>query len=871
MRKILSYLIIFLIISLIGHSYSIYRFIYDGVLFTGPNDGMEQMIPIQLYLFDQWSQGHWFYATDFGLGGDFFQDLAYYFSTNILFIINVIVIHIIQLFVDLNTDMPMFWMINAIIISIIKATIAMFATWMYAKYITRNQLVSILGAALFVISPLYFRFTVYWPFFSDIFIWLPLLLLSIELFLRQKKLSLFIIVVALSLINNFYFGYYQLLTGLIYFAFRIIFQHRNDIARRFESISKLSVAALLGLGCSLFIFFHSIQGFLGNRRTSYDVKNDWIEPLNVDNNIFYDNYLIVILFVVIQALLSFKLYKHYYYRLFTIFTWLAIIATFFPIGDQVFNGFSAPQKRWHYLLAFTTAILIAQYIKYFSTQSIKWYIVTSVIALAIVFGSAYEADHTVAWVWFTPIVCLCGLFVLIMKSPIDRRRVLGLYSLSVFMLAILVTFVFIKYQIYFEDHQERANTYEVKASMYDTPQQRRLVKQMDQHKAADERIDWRVNEQDNTPMYQHFKGLSLYSSIFDHHILDTYYDDLKINLKEESVSRYQSTNARQNIDSLWSVKYLMLKDDQQGVPAHFSKKAEEGQYRIYENDYNLNGVRISDHIYNEATLAQPIDREHAMLDGIVMANEGKNYTHNAPNLLKQLDVTTENINFEDSKSYKAESDINQQRHINVTQDAGTIKLSLPQSLREKYKDFYLELKVKRGEPDSNYTVGINDYENHRLFNGSTYKTGIHRQLYRAQPDENGNISITLSPQGGFDVTLKGLYGEDYSRLLAAHQRDNLKYHYTDINNGVKIQLGDHQKGMAAVNIPYRKGMTAYIDGNKIEPTRVNYMMTGVPVKQDTRTITIKYRPPYWYTMIIVSMISIILSIWFVRKNKNSHD
>ena len=157
MRKILSYLII----SLIGHSYSIYRFIYDGVLFTGPNDGMEQMIPIQMYLYNQWSQGHWFYATDFGLGGDFFQDLAYYFSTNILFIINVLVIHVIQLFVDLNTDMPMFWMINAIIISIIKATIAMFATWMYAKYLTRNQWVSVLGAALFVISPLYFRFTVY--------------------------------------------------------------------------------------------------------------------------------------------------------------------------------------------------------------------------------------------------------------------------------------------------------------------------------------------------------------------------------------------------------------------------------------------------------------------------------------------------------------------------------------------------------------------------------------------------------------------------------------------------------------------------------------------------------------------------------------
>ena len=40
-------------------------------LFTGPNDGIEQMIPMQMYLYDKWSQGQFFYATDFGLGGDF--------------------------------------------------------------------------------------------------------------------------------------------------------------------------------------------------------------------------------------------------------------------------------------------------------------------------------------------------------------------------------------------------------------------------------------------------------------------------------------------------------------------------------------------------------------------------------------------------------------------------------------------------------------------------------------------------------------------------------------------------------------------------------------------------------------------------------
>src|SRR5699024_8546566 len=211
MKRMLFYILLCFILAIIGHGYVIYRFINDGVLFTGPNDGMEQMIPMQMYLYDKWSHGQWFYVTDFGLGGDFFTDLSYYFSTNILFMINVLFIFIIKLVVNLNTQDIMFWMTNAIVISVFKSTLAMLATFGFVRYITHSRSIALLSSYLFVISPLYFRFTVYWPFFSDIFILLPLLLWSIELFLQKEKKAMFIIVVTVSLVNNFYFAYYQLI------------------------------------------------------------------------------------------------------------------------------------------------------------------------------------------------------------------------------------------------------------------------------------------------------------------------------------------------------------------------------------------------------------------------------------------------------------------------------------------------------------------------------------------------------------------------------------------------------------------------------------------------------------------------------------
>ena len=117
--------------------------------------------------------------------------------------------------------------------------------------------------------------------------------------------------------------------------------------------------------------------------------------------------------------------------------------------------------------------------------------------------------------------------VLIIKDRTYRFKLGYLYSVSIILLSILVSIVFIKIKFTIKI-TDRGNTFYINSSLYSSDLQRALVQEMNQNKHEDERIDWRVNEQDNTPMYQHFKGLSLYSSIFHHNILDYYYDALKL-------------------------------------------------------------------------------------------------------------------------------------------------------------------------------------------------------------------------------------------------------------------------------------------------------------------------------------------------------
>ena len=96
--------------------------------------------------------------------------------------------------------------------------------------------------------------------------------------------------------------------------------------------------------------------------------------------------------------------------------------------------------------------------------------------------SAWIYDDFVAWLWFTPIVCLIGLLVLCLKTSAYRKRFIYFYYTAILILATLVVAVFIRNQIYFEDHVERANRYYVNASLFNTPLQRQLVSEMNHSK-----------------------------------------------------------------------------------------------------------------------------------------------------------------------------------------------------------------------------------------------------------------------------------------------------------------------------------------------------------------------------------------------------
>ncbi|WP_243717968.1 YfhO family protein [Macrococcoides canis] len=847
-----------LLLAIFGHSFYIYRFLKEGTIFTGPNDGLEQMLPMQLYLYQKFIKGELFYSMDFGLGGDYFTDLSYYYSTNIIYYINIIFVWILDLVFNFKTDSISFWAKNAFYVSIFKSALAISISYLYFRKIRLNDTSAMLAAFLFVISAIYFRFTLYWSFFSDVFIFLPFMLLGIEYFIQNKKRSIFIIAVALIFINNFYFAYYHLLAGLIYFIARNIFRSQYDVILRKTQWLHFVIMSIIGILISSMFFFYGVKSFLQNERAPYKAGIPLFDPFDQNANIFYDNYLVIVLFLAVQALFTFKLYDSYFYRFFSIMSIIFMCLSFTPFIDSVFNGFSAPQKRWHYLISFFTSGLIGMYIMRFRTISIKQYLLSIVPGILIVYTSHFMIHKAVSWIYIIPIIIIIGLFVLIVK---DKKQQQMLYIAMIIMILIFnwdIIRVHNKLDNYNPGINDRAKMSYIESSVYDSPLQQHIIDQLKRKTKDDERIDWRVLEQDNTPMYQGFKGVSLYSSIFDGALVDFYFKDMKINLKEESVSRYSTFQSRSNLESLFNVKYLVRKAYQTDVPENFKLIQNDGKYKVYENTKPIPFVRITDNFVNTNDVSEIIDREHAMIDGIISEDEPTSYRFKKnKNLIDKVQVKTSGSNW-----------LTQNEKLKVDPPSGGLIIEIPKDLQQKYNDFYVDMHVEIISPITNHQINVNKYANNRLFQTSKYRTHYDDLLYRVKSPENAKILIGLTP-GTYKMKINGIYGEDYKHLNDADKA--IDYTFKDEGNKMTIRLKSSKDGTMVVPIVYREGMKAYVDGQKAEVKRGNYIMSTIPVTKDTKEVVLKYTPPYFYLMILFSLLGIILAVLYIKFTRLTND
>ena len=797
-----SIIILSCILSLFIYIPFIYRFITQGVVFSGEGDGFRQMMPFQMYLYEHFTQFKGFYDESFGLGGDYVKGLAYYYSMSPLMWLNFLTIWILEKIGLAHPHDISYWPANQLIMAYVRTVITFVCTFYFFKYIKLKPIAVIMATIMYGMSTvvLYYNFT--WSFYGNLLILLPLSLLAMERFFREKKIGLFIFVIALTLFMNFYFSYYQAIVLGFYFMYRVIVIHPKDIVNRWQKCYLLIIGVLLSVMSSILGLYTGLSSFFNNDRAQNPKLETplFTDLVNTNFNIFSDGFYITITFITIIALFSFKLYRHYYFKLFAIVTWILLIGSLSQYFDSAFNGFSMPQRRWVYALTLSSSALVALFIQHISELSLKRY---NLIAIPItIYGIVYFvlAEKTIYWIPVS-IVLICLLAILIKKPQLQSKKWIQIaLVLMIFIQQLGIEHITIKNTI--EPYQTTMKT-------IDDPSYRGKVlnKTIQNIKNSQSnplsRIDYMSFYGLNSPFIYHYNGISLYSSIFDGGILKYYDKMMQINMPVDKNSTYRYLGNRANLMAIWGVEDRLRHPKDLNMPYGFEKKKlikDKGDQWIHShNTINYPAAHVTNKIYDSSDLKSPLDREQAMIQGIVLNDKSSkpntSFKRN-PNLLSHADIKLNH-----AKQIK-------NHQIEVTKNNGGMQLQLPKSFTQRYKDLYIEMDVELLAPDKNHRVSVNEYSQDR--NPLTYKYRRFVSPVTMRVKSSNLLNIKLSP-GKYRLKVNGIYGENYQTLRKS-EKHLKKVDIHKQRNGYMIKKDKKEDGYLVMPIPYAKWMKESIYG-----------------------------------------------------------
>ncbi|ANU22217.1 YfhO family protein [Planococcus donghaensis] len=859
-RPIVVLMLISLILSAIGHLVFLRQWSNDHFM-VGINDGLSQMMPFKHLLYQQYTQGEFFYSFDFGIGAGTFSELSYYFSTSIVFLVTVIIVSMLQTLHIIQTTDVLFWANAAVFISIIRLAAILFITTRLFMYMKISKPAALLGASLYGISGMYFRHVTYWEFFADAFLWLPILLLGVEKIFREQKPGWFIIAVAISMIDNFYFAYINLLLTAIYILFRLFIPLAVNEQSKMKNMISFLVAGSIGAGISAVSFIPAVYAYLNNHRPDFKQEILWVDEA-IDNILFSSSIIVLPAFFVL-VLFSWFLYRNKTFRLFALLGIVAIIMHNSPMIGSAFNGFSAPQYRWEYFLSLVMGGAVAVAIDHLHKFTWRSFFIPALLAIFSFWfytwrDKYFEIDSQFSTLSINALVITFTLLFLytLFKKDFIKWTLMA----SILIWTLLFANLYQTEKILEEGDISQVGKKLMTGVDYNDPEIIELLDYIhEQENNGPYRIDWMEGVRNNTPIVQDFQGFSAYSSILNENLLYFYLYDLEIDMGRESVSRYATLGNRANLYSMLQGKYIIRSRGDSNIPYGFDEIHASPKYIIYKNNYVLPFARSTANVYEEQQLAaaSPLMREQAMLTGVVL-DRGE--------VADPLPEPDENIlNFATVPIGATFND----GLLKVVERTGGLNLNLdnpPKSGGDLFVSFHLITKAE----DQGFLLEVNDYQTTRKSNQSIYKTFVDDLTIRIPAEDL--IKIRL-PKGEYEITEIQVYAASYQALRKQADEPDLSSNLSIDGSQVELNFDNaaHDEFLK-LSIPYERGWRATINGEKVEVLKADFAFMALPLEAGNNNISLSYRPPFFKPTAAVSIVSLFLGFVFVfRKRRRQNE
>ncbi|WP_083267683.1 YfhO family protein [Robinsoniella peoriensis] len=764
---------------------------------------------------------------------------------------------------------------------------------LYCRVMKKDRLSSICGAFVYTFSAYALYASTTHPFFANSMIYLPFLLIGIEKIFQNKTPYLFIIMVFISALSNFYFFYVLSILIFIYAVVRFFDYYKERRGHHFLlCLGRFSGYYFSGVLLSGILLLPGILAALSTRRFNMDNAVPLFYQYSYYKKLLFGIFtgqgagnwtFIGCSIITFPALVILLMQRKKYRNLkvcFLILTGFLLI----PYIGHIFNVFSYSINRWSYAYCFMMAfILVCMIPEFLHITKKKFILLTCITVCYLILCNTIGRNTGDSFLKFGTLLVLTVLALplisFLYKNQSIRPRLREPITYLSILILITAGIACYGFDQFYSEHpdESRFHNRDAAYSVIVNEPLSTLNQLNDPDFFRYELMGQASNiSRTNSALLNGLNGMDFYYSIADENVSKFLFE---VSGSFRSTNCYRGLDNRIILDSLANVKYQVTDNTTKENPFYGyallqTPQAGTSACQIYQNQNMLPFGYTYDSYLPRADYESlsPTQKQAAMLQAAVLDSDTGNlkkaevqYTDlKVPYKIK----SSKNVTYENGSFYVKKPSASVTFVFNGIPDSENYLIF--QNLQYKGET---QSKSKSTETSAEITAAANDITKSLTVLTPEYRwyEGRNNYLlnfaYSSSPLKE--ITITFQRKGSYtfdDIIVNCQPMDHYISQINLLKQDYLKNTVFSPNR-IKGSINLDSSRLLCMTIPYSKGWSAYVNGNKTELYRVNTIYSGILLDAGEHKVELKYFTPGLGAGIFCSLLGIISFIVIIRYRK----
>ena len=802
-------------------------------------------------------KGSLFMSWNMGMGNNFFTTFAYYLVSPLNLLVVFFSKENINTFVIITTLLKLILIYNSMIL--------------FLEYRFKNKSRS---AILFALAYTFSTYTIQYLFhimWLDAIYMLPLMCIGVEKYLKDSKISTFIIISALNMLFNYYLGFITILFSGIYFIVRLIEQENITLKSKITKFTVFVIGCIISFGISMILFLPSFMQVKGTMKLQNKLleihKKEFLNYFNIlfnnhnqeleqQSGLIFSSTLTLILLQLYFTNKNISKKSRILSALLIIFMALPVIS---PILNKIWHGMTKPNcfyYRYAFCLIFYFNMIAYQDFINREKISKKALLIEITLFLLILVGEILLIKKGI-WsnrklqinsVIISSIVVISTIILLFLQKSDKIRNNILKNIIKILITAIFVIDIGISMNSYNTTNPD--NYFTLKSvHKYDNVINRILPPETDRQQ---ERIIFNPDDNSfNLSMKYDYSSIDYFTSSRNRTTLRNMYS-LGYNVQRETALWITSDSGDWFNYSLAGVKYIITREnlDNDNKIYGYEYKGKYGEFNIYETQntlpfaYIINSNQqpeeIDDPFYEQTT--NPFEMQNNILKSI--QNSDEDYIENIKNEQSKIIKSEKNI-VKTDKEYEITYNVEALQNISIALFSDS-NLELYKNNKKIFKDYS---NIWERE------TGIRQIVN--LEKGQKYTFKITQKIEKYDSNNN-NIKIYVLNNNKIEKAI------EHAKKLQT-QKVTLE------KDTVKANIESEKETYLTFQIPFDLGWRATINGKNTEIVKMNGAFLGIKLQKGNNEIKLTYIPRYFKISSLLTFINIILLLLIIyfEKRKNN--